>query len=57
MTGNSTDVDSIRYFRSLLLTADGDFSCCEVCGGHLPDHDWADLNPDGTVIDCSEQTR
>jgi len=42
--------------ESWLLIAAGN-AACETCGGHLPDHDWADLNEDGTVADCSEQAR
>jgi len=45
----------IRLYPNLLKAA-GD-AACETCGGHLPDHDWADLNDDGTVADCSGQTR
>ena len=41
----------------------GDNTPCDVCGGHLPDHAWADLDsPEDEaepprVVDCSGETR
>ena len=52
MSGNGQDVDTIRL--TWFTAADGD---CEHCGGWLPDHEWADLDPAGTVVDCSGQAR
>ena len=53
MSGNATEVE---YVTGPILAAAGDHAC-DVCGGHLPDHDWAAWEPDGTVVDCSEQAR
>ena len=55
MSGNGQDVDVVRLYPDLLKACSA--SPCEVCGGHLPDHEWADLDPAGTVIDCSGETR
>jgi hypothetical protein len=54
MSGNSADVLTVRLHRGLLT---GDNTPCDVCGGHLPDHEWADVYRDGTVVDCSGQAR
>jgi len=55
MTASLAPSAPIRLYPNLLKAA-GD-TPCEACGGHLPDHDWADLNDDGTVADCSGPTR
>jgi hypothetical protein len=56
MSGNSADVPTVRLHRGLLT---GDDTPCDVCGGHLGDHEWADVGRDenGTVVDCSGETR
>lgn len=53
MSGNATDVEIVS---GPILAAAGPHAC-DVCGGHLPDHEWAAMEPDGTVVDCSEQAR
>ena len=55
MSGNATEVEIVS---GPILAACGDHAC-DVCGGHLPDHDWADLdNQDPPrIVDCSEQAR
>lgn len=55
MSGNA--VDDGRVYANLLRGLQDDSACCDFCGGHLPDHEWADLAPDGTVVDCSGQVR
>lgn len=55
MSGNATADQAVRLYPDLLAACSA--TACEQCGGHLPDHDWADLGPDGTVVDCSEQAR
>jgi hypothetical protein len=37
------------------LAVDG--RACEVCCGHMHDHQWADLDSNGFVVACSEQTQ
>jgi len=50
VTGNGADQDSIRLDWAQLT---GDDTPCDHCGGHLPDHAWADLDPEGHVVNCS----
>jgi hypothetical protein len=56
MSGNSADVLTVRVPGSCLT---GDNTPCDVCGGHLADHEWADVYRDenGTVVDCSGEAR
>ncbi len=47
--------DIVRVERMHLLALDPDGRPCEICGGHLHDHTWADLDGAGFAVACSEQ--
>jgi hypothetical protein len=44
-----------RFGRIWLLALDADGRACEVCGQHMHKHEWADMDPDGFVVACSEE--
>lgn len=50
-------IDLLRSWRRDLLGLNENGSPCEVCGGHMHDHEWADLDPWGYVAACSESQR
>lgn len=54
MSGNGVGYGAIRYHHNLLQAA---LWHCEQCGGWLPDHDWADLNDQDRVVECSGVAR
>lgn len=43
----------VRYYRSDLVGLDKNGKPCEVCNGHMHDHEWADLDMWGLVVACS----
>jgi hypothetical protein len=48
-----TEPDIQRSYRRDLLGLGVNGAPCEVCGNHMHDHAWADLNPEGFVVNCS----
>lgn len=57
MSGNGDGVAVIRLdWAQLTGGLRGDATPCDHCGGHLPDHAWADVDrddPDRPVVNCS----
>ncbi len=47
--------DIARVEARQLLALDAEGRRCEVCGGRMHDHDWADLDGAGFAVACSEQ--
>jgi hypothetical protein len=48
-----TDIARIESRQLLALDPDG--RPCEICGGRMHDHTWADLNDAGFAVACSER--
>lgn len=48
-------IDITRIERGQLLALNPDGRPCEVCGGRMRDHAWADLDAAGFAVACSEQ--
>jgi hypothetical protein len=51
----SGDDSVLRQYQRDLIGLNKDGSPCEVCGKHMHDHEWADLDIKGYVVACSEQ--
>jgi hypothetical protein len=49
------DIRRVRIRELNALDANG--RPCEVCGGHMHDHLWADLDANGFAVACSRQHR
>jgi hypothetical protein len=45
-----------RIYSKGLRTLDPNGRPCEVCGELMPNHDWVDLDIDGFVVVCSNQS-
>ena len=53
MDHGTEEVERIPRRQLLMLDANG--RACEVCGRHMHRHQWADMDPDGFVVACSEE--
>jgi hypothetical protein len=53
MSGNAASLG--RVYWQWLINLSGADAHCDVCSGHLPDHDWADFDELGNVVECSHR--
>lgn len=54
-TVQPSDIARVRIRELQALNANG--RPCEICGGHMHDHLWADLDRAGFAVACSRQRR
>jgi len=51
-----TEVTEMLIKREELQSLDKNGRPCEVCKQHMHDHEWAVLNVEGFVVNCSNES-